>query len=53
MPSMLGVAEEVSQERFGDDECIVIRGTKAHPSASVDPPWVQTRKCWMKLTFSS
>ena len=33
--SMLGAAEEVSLERFGDDECIVIRGTKAHPSASV------------------
>lgn len=33
--SMLGHAEEVAQERFGEDECIVIRGTKAHPSASL------------------
>lgn len=33
--SSLGSAEEVSQERIGDDECILIKGTKAHTSASV------------------
>src|SRR5579859_3821728 len=31
----LGFADEVSQERVGDDECILVRGTKAHTSASV------------------
>jgi len=34
-PSSLGFAEDVSQERIGDDECILIKGTKAHTSASV------------------
>ncbi len=33
--TMLGSAEEVVQERFGDDECILIKGTKASPSASI------------------
>lgn len=33
--SQLGHAEEVSQERFGDNECILIQGTKAHPAASI------------------
>jgi len=33
--SSLGAADEVVQERIGDDECILIKGTKAHTSASV------------------
>lgn len=33
--SSLGAAEEVVQERIGDDECILVKGTKAHTSASV------------------
>ena len=33
--SSLGAAEEVVQERIGDEECILIKGTKAHTSASV------------------
>jgi T-complex protein 1 subunit alpha len=33
--SSLGIAEEVVQERVGDDECILVKGTKAHTSASV------------------
>ncbi|KAJ8611684.1 hypothetical protein MRB53_037795 [Persea americana] len=33
--SNLGHADEVTQDRISDDECIVIRGTKAHSSASV------------------
>lgn len=33
--SSLGHAESVSQERISDDECIIIRGTKAHGSASI------------------
>jgi len=33
--SALGSADEVIQERFGDNECILITGTKAHPAASV------------------
>ena len=31
----LGYAEEVVQERISDDECILVKGTKAHPSASI------------------
>lgn len=31
----LGHAEEVSQERISDDECIIVRGTKLHTSASI------------------
>lgn len=31
----LGSAEEVVQERISDDECILVRGTKAHSSASI------------------
>jgi T-complex protein 1 subunit alpha len=31
----LGHAEEVSQEKISDDECIVIKGTKAHTAASI------------------
>jgi T-complex protein 1 subunit alpha len=34
-PSNLGRAEEVVQERISDDECILVRGTKAYSSASV------------------
>ncbi|TPX31551.1 hypothetical protein SmJEL517_g05144 [Synchytrium microbalum] len=33
--SYLGHAEEVVQERISDDECIMIKGTKAHSSASI------------------
>jgi T-complex protein 1 subunit alpha len=33
--SALGSAEEVIQERFGDNECILITGTKAYAAASV------------------
>ena len=33
--SSLGAAEEVVQERIGDDECILVKGTKAHTSASI------------------
>ncbi|EEB05591.1 chaperonin-containing T-complex alpha subunit Cct1 [Schizosaccharomyces japonicus yFS275] len=33
--SYLGSAEEVSQERFSDDECIIIKGTKAFSSSSI------------------
>lgn len=33
--SSLGHAEEVSQERISDDECILVRGTKVHTSASI------------------
>lgn len=31
----LGHAEEVVQERISDDECILIKGTKSHTSASI------------------
>lgn len=31
----LGHAEEVSQERISDDECILVKGTKVHTSASI------------------
>jgi T-complex protein 1 subunit alpha len=34
-PAFLGSAEEVSQERISDDECILIKGTKAQSSASI------------------
>lgn len=34
-PSYLGHAEEVAQERISDDECILIKGTKAQSSASI------------------
>ncbi|KAL8691158.1 MAG: hypothetical protein Q9218_003555 [Villophora microphyllina] len=33
--SNLGHAEEVAQERISDDECILVRGTKAYSSASI------------------
>ena len=33
--SYLGYAEEVVQERISDDECILVKGTKAHASASI------------------
>ncbi|EPZ36093.1 t-complex protein 1 alpha subunit (tcp-1-alpha) [Rozella allomycis CSF55] len=33
--SYLGYAEEVSQTRISDDECILIKGTKSHSSASL------------------
>lgn len=33
--SNLGSAEEVVQERISDDECILVKGTKAHTSASI------------------
>ena len=31
----LGHAEEVTQERISDDECILVKGTKVHSSASI------------------
>ncbi|KAK0620550.1 chaperonin Cpn60/TCP-1 family [Immersiella caudata] len=34
-PSYLGYAEEVVQERISDDECIIVKGTKVHSSASI------------------
>ena len=34
-PSYLGYADEVAQERISDDECILIKGTKTHSSASI------------------
>ncbi|KAI0017599.1 T-complex protein 1 [Xylariomycetidae sp. FL0641] len=34
-PSYLGHAEEVVQERISDDECILVKGTKTHSSASI------------------
>jgi T-complex protein 1 subunit alpha len=34
-PAYLGNAEEVVQERISDDECILIKGTKALSSASI------------------
>ncbi|OCK78952.1 T-complex protein 1 [Lepidopterella palustris CBS 459.81] len=34
-PSNLGQAEEVVQERISDDECILVKGTKVHSSASI------------------
>lgn len=34
-PSYLGQAEEVAQERISDDECILVKGTKIHSSASI------------------
>ncbi|PSN62051.1 T-complex protein 1 subunit alpha [Corynespora cassiicola Philippines] len=34
-PSLLGSAEEVVQERISDDECILVKGTKAFSSASI------------------
>ena len=34
-PSALGHAEEVVQERISDDECILVKGTKAFSSASI------------------
>ncbi|MCJ1448831.1 MAG: T-complex protein 1 subunit alpha [Stictis urceolatum] len=33
--SSLGHAEEVTQEKISDDECILVKGTKAHSSASI------------------
>lgn len=33
--AMLGSAEEVAQERFGDNECIIISGPKTQAAASV------------------
>lgn len=33
--SSLGNAEEVEQIRIGDNECILVRGTKVHSSASI------------------
>jgi len=34
-PSLLGGAEKVSQERFADEECIMIKNTQGHPAASI------------------
>ena len=34
-PTSLGHAEEVVQEKISDDECILVKGTKAHSSASI------------------
>ena len=33
--SSLGHAEEVAQEKISDDECILVKGTKVHTSASI------------------
>ncbi|KAL4871043.1 hypothetical protein BDV12DRAFT_164647 [Aspergillus spectabilis] len=33
--SYLGYAEEVVQDRISDDECILVKGTKVHTSASI------------------
>ncbi|RUS23822.1 T-complex protein 1 subunit alpha [Jimgerdemannia flammicorona] len=33
--SYLGYADEVAQERISDDECILVRGTKAQSAASI------------------
>jgi T-complex protein 1 subunit alpha len=33
--SYLGAAEEVVQEKFSDDECILVKGMKVHNSASI------------------
>ncbi|KAI4145553.1 MAG: hypothetical protein LQ340_006234 [Diploschistes diacapsis] len=33
--SSLGYAEEVSQEKISDDECILVKGTKVHSAASI------------------
>jgi T-complex protein 1 subunit alpha len=33
--SSLGYADEVVQERISDDECILVKGTKAHTAASI------------------
>ncbi|KAK2742928.1 T-complex protein 1 subunit alpha [Myotisia sp. PD_48] len=33
--SSMGYADEVVQERISDDECILVKGTKAHSSASI------------------
>lgn len=33
--SQLGSADEVVQERFGDDECILVKGTKVVSSSSI------------------
>ncbi|KAL2354463.1 putative T-complex protein 1 subunit alpha [Cryomyces antarcticus] len=33
--SSLGQAEEVIQEKISDDECILVKGTKVHTSASI------------------
>lgn len=33
--SYLGHADEVSQEKISDDECILVKGTKVHTSASI------------------
>ena len=34
-PSSLGHAEEVTQERISDDECILVKGPKVHTAASI------------------
>lgn len=34
-PAYLGQADEVVQERIADDECILVKGTRAHSCASV------------------
>jgi T-complex protein 1 subunit alpha len=34
-PASLGHAAEVVQERISDDECILVKGTKVHTSASI------------------
>ncbi|KAF2103093.1 putative T-complex protein 1 alpha subunit [Rhizodiscina lignyota] len=34
-PSSLGFAEEVVQETISEDECILVKGTKVHSSASI------------------
>ncbi|SCU96652.1 LAFA_0G07404g1_1 [Lachancea sp. 'fantastica'] len=34
-PSSLGTCQEVSQVRFSDDECILVKGTSKHSSSSI------------------
>ena len=34
-PASLGYADEISQEKISDDECILVKGTKAFSSASI------------------
>lgn len=34
-PAYLGYADEVVQTRISDDECILVKGTKAHSSSSI------------------
>ncbi|ORY37650.1 chaperonin Cpn60/TCP-1 [Rhizoclosmatium globosum] len=52
-PSYLGHAEEVVQERISDDECILIKGTKAHASHPSFSRSVHDSLCAVKRTLES